>query len=471
MAKNSVFHHLLSHVYWSVLKDKIRIASGQGFWGDLQSAPYDQVSKGPIDYIMMDFLAEVTMSIMQKQKKRNPELGYAKDLVPLIEHILPTCMEKGITIITNGGGVNPTGCRDAIFKWARKKGIKDLRIGVVLGDDILDQLDDLHGRGIHLNNMETGEDLHSVRGRIMSANVYFGAGPIVEALRQGAQVIITGRTTDTGLTLAPMIHEFGWKHDDWDKIAAGTVAGHILECGGQASGGNFSADWRSVPDLAHIGFPIAEAYPNADIVITKHENTGGLVSVQTVKEQLMYEIGNPTNYITPDCIADFTTIQLEEVGKNRVKMYGVKGKPATDSYKVSMSYLDGYTAFGTLTYAWPDALEKAHAADQILRTRLADLGLKFEEIRSEFMGYNSCHGPLSVMPNEINEVVLRVGVRSHDHHAVERFGKELAPLILTGPPAVTGFAGGRPKPSEVIAYWPALITKSAVTPRVEVAQA
>jgi hypothetical protein len=450
------------------LKEKIRIASGQGFWGDLQSAPYDQVSRGPLDYIMMDFLAEVTMSIMQKQKKRNPELGYAKDLVPLVEHILPTCMEKDIKVITNGGGVNPAGCRDAIFKWARKKGIKNLKIGVVLGDDILDQLDALNDKGIALNNMETGEKLDSVREKVMSANVYFGAWPIVDALRQGAQVIITGRTTDTGLTLAPMIHEFGWKHDEWDKIAAGTVAGHILECGGQASGGNFSADWRSVPDLAHIGFPIAEAYPNAEIVITKHDHTGGLVSTQTVKEQLMYEIGNPTNYITPDCIADFTTIELEEIGRNRVKMYGVKGRPATDSYKVSMSYLDGYTAFGTLTYAWPDALEKAKAADQILRTRLADLGLKFEEIRSEFMGYNSCHGPLSVMPSEINEVVLRIGVRSHDHHSVERFGKELAPLILTGPPAVTGFAGGRPKPSEVIAYWPALMLKSAVTPKVVV---
>ncbi|MBM2845826.1 MAG: hypothetical protein HW407_1138 [Bacteroidetes bacterium] len=452
------------------MKDKIRIASGQGFWGDLQTAPYDQVSKGPIDYIMMDFLAEVTMSIMQKQKKRNPELGYAKDLVPLVEHILPTCMEKDIKIITNGGGVNPAGCRDAIFKWARKKGIKNLRIGVVLGDDILDQLDALNAKGIALNNMETGEKLDSVREKVMSANVYFGAWPIVDALQQGAQVIITGRTTDTGLTLAPMIYEFGWKHDDWDKIAAGTVAGHILECGGQASGGNFSADWRAVPDIAHIGFPIAEAYSNAEIVITKHENTGGLVSLQTVKEQLLYEIGNPSNYITPDCVADFTTIQLDEVGMNRVKMFGVKGKAATDSYKVSMSYLDGYTAIGTLTYAWPDALDKAKAADQILRTRLADLGLKFDEIRSEFMGYNSCHGPLSVMPSEINEVVLRFGVRGHDHAAVERFGKELAPLILTGPPAVTGFAGGRPKPSEVIAYWPALMPKSAVKPVVEVTE-
>jgi hypothetical protein len=452
------------------MKDKIRIASGQGFWGDLQTAPHDQVTKGSVDYLMMDFLAEVTMSIMQKQKKRHPELGYAKDLVPIIEHILPVCMEKNIKVITNGGGVNPQGCRDAIFAWARKKGIKGLKIGTVFGDDILQRLDEFNKNGIMLNNMETGETFDKIGHKILSANVYFGAGPIVEALRQGAQIVITGRTTDTGLTLAPMMYEFDWKEDDWDRIAAGTVAGHILECGGQASGGNFSADWKKVPDLAHIGFPIAEAYPNGEIVITKHEGTGGLVSRQTVTEQLMYEIGNPKNYITPDCIADFTTIHLKEEKKNRVRMFGVKGRPATDSYKVSMSYIDGYTAIGTLTYAWPVALEKAKAADKILRTRLADLGLKFDEIRSEFMGYNSCHGPLSVMPDEINEVVLRIGVRGHDHKAVERFGMELAPLILTGPPAVTGFAGGRPKPSEVIAYWPALMQKSAVKPVVEIAE-
>jgi len=450
------------------MKDKIRIASGQGFWGDLLTAPYDQVTKGPIDYMMMDYLAEVTMSILQKQKRKDPNLGYAKDLVPLMEQILPILVKKNIKVITNGGGVNPTACRDAIFKVAEKIGIKALKIGVVLGDDILDQLDELKLKGIFLSNMETGEKLSSVIDRVISANVYFGAWPVVDALRQGAEIVITGRTTDTGLTLAPMIYEFGWKEDDWDKIAAGTVAGHILECGGQASGGNFSADWHSVPDLAHIGFPIAEAYPNGEIMITKHENTGGLVSLQTVKEQLLYEIGNPASYITPDCVADFTTIRLEQVGRDRVRMYGVKGKPATDSYKVSMSYLDGYTAVGSLTYAWPDALDKAEAADQILRRRLCDLGLTFDEIRSEYVGYNSCHGLLAAVPNEVNEVMLRFGVRGNDYEAVERFGKELAPLILTGPPGVTGFAGGRPKPSEVIAYWPALIPKSAVSPKVVV---
>ncbi|PIU45806.1 MAG: DUF1446 domain-containing protein [Ignavibacteriales bacterium CG07_land_8_20_14_0_80_59_12] len=450
------------------MKETIRIASGQGFWGDLPEAPFQQVTKGPVDYLVMDYLAEVTMSILQKQKRRDPSMGYAKDLVPLMERILPIIVEKKIGVITNGGGVNPASCRDAIFKVAKKLGIKEIAIGLVMGDDILERLDGFIAGGIPFANMETGEPVASVRPNLMSANVYFGAAPIAEALRQGAQIVITGRTTDTGLTLAPMMFEFNWSETDWDKLAAGTVAGHILECGAQSTGGNFSGDWESVPDLAHVGFPIAEAYPHGDIVITKHENTGGVVSEATVKEQLLYEIGDPRSYITPDVVADFTTIRLEQSGKDRVRVFGVKGRQAPESYKVSMSHLDGYTAFGTLTYAWPDAMKKARKADEILRTRLADLALQFDEIRSEFLGYNSCHGPLSEPVEPSNEVVLRIGVRSRDRDAVERFGREIAPLILTGPPAVTGFAGGRPRPSEVIAYWPALMPRSMVTPQVHV---
>jgi hypothetical protein len=450
------------------MKKNIRIASGQGFWGDLPTAPEDQVAKGPIDYLVMDYLAEVTMSILQKQKRRDPALGYARDLVPLLEKLLPTLIDKGIKVITNGGGVNCVACRDAIFAAAERSGIHGLRIGTVTGDNILERMDELLAQGMSLANMDTGESADKIRDSILSANVYFGAWPIVEALGKGADIVITGRTTDTGLTLAPMIHEFGWRWDDWNKLAAGTIAGHILECGGQASGGNFSADWQAVPDLAHIGFPIAEAYPDGTFVITKHESSGGLVSLQTVKEQLVYEIGDPCSYITPDCVADFTSIRLEEDGSHRVKVFGITGKPATDFYKVSMSYLDGFSAVGTLTYAWPDAVEKARAADAILRTRLKDAGLAFDEIRSELLGFDSCLGPRSVHGQEPNEVVLRFGVRGRDRDSVDRFGRELAPLILTGPPGVTGFAGGRPKPSEVVAYWPALLPKSAVQAVVEV---
>ena len=446
------------------MKEKIRIASGQGFWGDLVDVPYKQAIGGPVDYIMMDYLAEVTMSILQKQKLKDPTLGYARDIPPLMKRLLPVIKEKNIKVITNGGGVNPFACKEAIFEEARKLGIKELRIGVVYGDNILDRIEEFAAMNVHLNNMETGESVLKVVGKILSANVYFGAAAIVECLKQGADIVVTGRVTDTGLTLAPMIYEFGWNMNNWDLMSAGTIAGHIIECGGQASGGNFLGDWKSIPDLARIGFPIAEAFPNGEVIITKHENTGGLVNVQTVSEQLVYEIGNPKDYITPDCIADFTSIKLEDIGENRVRIYDVKGFPSTEFYKVSMSYSDGYSAFGSLTYSWPDALEKAKAADVILRTRLNDLGLNFEEIRTEFQGYNACHGPIAKTFDDLNEVVLRVGVRSLDRKAVERFGMEIAPLILTGPPGVTGFAGGRPKPSDVVAYWPALISKDLVKP-------
>jgi hypothetical protein len=450
------------------MKEKIRIASGQGFWGDLVDAPVNQAKGGDIDYLVMDYLAEVTMSILQKQKIKDSSFGYARDIPNLMKQLLPLMKEKGFKVITNGGGVNPVSCRDAVFKVAKEMGMKDLKIGIVMGDNILDKIEELLDRNIDLKNMETGDSVRGVKKKLLSANVYFGAKGVVDALKGGADIVITGRVTDTGLTLAPMIYEFGWDMNDWDKMAAGTIAGHILECGGQASGGNFLGDWKSIPDLARIGFPIAEAFPNGDVIITKHENTGGLVSIETVSEQLVYEIGDPKDYITPDCIADFTSIHLEDAGENRVKVYGVKGFPATEFYKVSMSYEDGYSAFGSLTYSWPEALEKAEAADKILRTRLDDLGLKFDEIRTEFQGYNACHGSLARKIDDPNEVVMRIGVRSKDKNSVARFGMEIAPLILTGPPGVTGFSGGRPKPSEVVAYWPALIPKSEVTPEVVV---
>lgn len=452
------------------MKEKIRIASGQGFWGDLIDAPVHQVMKGPIDYLVMDYLAEVTMSILQKQKRKDPKLGYARDIPELMKKILPICIDKDIKIITNGGGVNPISCAEEVFKVASSLKIKNLKIGVILGDDILDEIDNLIERGIDLKNMDTGESLTKVKDKLLSANVYFGAQPIVEALRQGAQIVITGRTTDTGLTLAPMVYEFDWDFNDYDKMAAGTVAGHILECGAQASGGNFLGNWESIENMAEIGFPIAEAYPNGDVIITKHENTGGLVSIDTISEQLVYEIGDPKNYITPECVADFTSIKLEEVGKNRVRVFDVEGKAPTEFYKVSCSYFYGYSAVGTLTYSWPNALRKAKAADQIIRKRLALLGLEFEEIHTEFLGYNACFGPLAKEIDEdlMNEVVLRIAVRSKDYNSVERFGREIAPLVLTGPPSVTGFAGGRPKPSEIVAYWPSLIPKKLIQPEIKI---
>src|SRR5215510_7580020 len=299
------------------MKQKIRIAAGQGFWGDLPDAPVRQVEGGPIDYLMLDYLAEVTMSIMQKQRARDPSAGYASDFVTLMKRILATCVERNIKVIANAGGVNVEGCAAAVRDVARELGLR-LKIGIVTGDDILDRIDDLIGRGIGLRNMDTGELLATVRDRIQSANAYLGAGPIVQALNQGAQVVISGRATDTGLTLGPMIHEFGWAADDWDRLASGTIAGHIIECGAQCSGGNCQYDWETIPDLANVGFPIAEASSDSTFVITKHEGTGGCVNVPSVKEQLLYEMGDPHEYITPDCVADFTTIRLADDGPDRV---------------------------------------------------------------------------------------------------------------------------------------------------------
>lgn len=452
------------------MSETIRIACGQGFWGDRLDAPVEQVRRGSIDVLMLDYLAEVTMSILQKQKRRDPSRGYARDFVPLMGEILPDVAERGIKVISNAGGVNVEACRDGILERAREAGLfGSVRIGTVTGDDVLDRLEDLVAAGHTLANLDDGRPLEDVLDRVESANAYIGAGPIVEALDRGADVIVTGRSTDTALTYAPMIHAFGWAADDWDRIAHGIVAGHINECGAQATGGNCLVDWRSIPDLADIGYPIVEATSGGPFVVTKHDGTGGRVTPEIVKEQIVYEMGDPGEYITPDGVADFTTIRLEEDGPDRVRVSGVKGRPRTDRLKVSISYHAGYKAAGTLVYGWPDAVDKARAADRVLRQRLDRLGLSFDEIRTEFVGWNATHGPLAGPPPEdLPEVELRVAVKAADRTPVERFTRELAPLILSGPPSVTGFADGRPRVQDVVAFWPALIDRDEVEPHLEV---
>ena len=451
----------------------IRIANGQGFWGDSVEAPVEQVRRGPIDYLTLDYLAEITMSIMQKQRARDPRSGYARDFVAMIERIMPDLVERNIKVVANAGGVNPDACRDAVVEVARRAGFEGrVKIGVVAGDDIMDRLDDYISRGVELRNLDTGEPLSSVRSRVQSANIYFGGRPLAEALDLGAQIVIAGRATDTGLALGPMIHEFGWAADDWDRLSAGTIAGHTIECGAQCTGGNCLIDWETIPNLADVGYPIIEASPDGTFIVTKHEGTGGRITVAGVKEQLVYEMGDPREYITPDCVADFTTIRLGQAGPDRVHFSGIKGRPATDMYKASISYSAGWKAVGSLVYGWPDAYKKAKAADLVLRERLDRLGLRFDQILTEFVGVNACHGQLSgEPPSELAEVQFRIGVRSGDRAAIERFAREIAPLVLNGPPTVTGFAGGRPKVEEIIAYWPALIPKSEVAPRISVSEA
>jgi hypothetical protein len=457
------------------MPDSIRIASGQGFWGDLLDAPVHQVRRGAVDFLMLDYLAEVTMSIMQKQRSRDPAQGYARDFVPLMGEILPDCAEKGIRVVANAGGVNVEACRDGVLEQARSAGLAGrVRVAAITGDDLLHRLEELVSRGHELRHMETGEELATILDRVQSANAYIGARPIVEALDRGATVVVTGRSTDTALTYAPMIHAFGWAPDDWDRLAAGVVAGHINECGAQATGGNVLLDWETVPDLAGVGFPIIEAHPDGSFVVTKHAGTGGRVSRGTVTEQIVYEMGDPREYITPDVVADFTTIRLDDDGPDRVRVSGVRGRPNTPLLKVSIAYSAGYKATGTLVYAWPDAVAKAQAADRVLRERLDRLGLRFDAVRTEFVGWNATHGPLAgPPPPDLAEVELRVSVRGEDRAAIERFSREIAPLVLTGPPSVTGFAGGRPRVQEIVAYWPALIDRTEVEPylTVEVTEA
>jgi hypothetical protein len=432
--------------------------------------PVRLVREGPLDYLTLDYLAEVTMSIMQKLKSRNPDAGYATDFVALIDRILPELVEKKIKVVANAGGVNPHACMAAVQRVIQKHGFQGVRIAVVEGDDIYPRLDELLEGGEELRNMDTGAPLSSVRERVTSANVYLGAFPIAEALGKGAQIVITGRGTDPGLVLGPLIHEFGWQPGDWDELAAGTVAGHIVECGAQCTGGNFT-DWRRVPDMARIGYPIVEARADGSFVITKHEGTGGLVDTSTVAHQLAYEMGDPRAYLGPDVSADFTSFRLEQEGRDRVRVSGVRGEQPTSTYKVSISYENGWKALGQLTISGPDALAKAKLCADVVWQRLALDGCVFapEERLVEFLGANVCHaGIASAEDHAPAEVVLRMGVKGPDRAKVDRFGYELVPLVTSGPPGVTGFAGGRPKATEIIGFWPALLRKERIESRVSV---
>ncbi len=452
------------------MRDKILIGQGQGFWGDSILGPVRLCREGPLDYLALDYLAEVTMSIMQKQRSRNPKAGFATDFLQMLDRTLPDIAQKGIKVIANAGGVNPGACLDAVLELARKKGIKGLKVGIVEGDDILQRIPELLAAGEPLANMDDGRPLSAVQDRILSANVYIGAHAVAECLGKGAQIVIGGRITDPALVAGPMLHEFGWSPGDHDRLAAATMAGHISECGAQCTGGNQS-NWRDVQDFVRIGYPIIEAHRDGTFFVTKHAGTGGLLTRETVISQLLYEMGDPTRYLGPDCTADFTSATIEDLGDSRVKLSGIKGGPPTDTYKVSISYQNGYKATGQLTVSGPDAVEKAKLCADIVWGRLALDGVQFAEHERlvEILGSGVCHAGIAA-PADPPEVVLRLGVKHQDKARVDRFGMELVPLVTSGPPGVTGFAGGRPKATDIVGYWPALLHKDKVrtTVRVEV---
>jgi hypothetical protein len=441
----------------------IRIANGQGFWGDWLEAPVRLVEDGSIDYLVLDYLAEITMSILQKQKQADPNLGYARDFPPLVARLAPRIRERNVKVIANAGGVNPVACAREVARLA-----PGLKTAVVLGDDVFLRIDEFLSKGYEMRDMDSGAALSTIRGRILSANAYIGAFPLAEALATGADIVIAGRSTDTALTLAPMLHRFGWSAEDYDQLAAGTIAGHIIECGAQCTGGNCQVDWQTIPNMAAIGYPIVEAEPDGTFSVTKHRKAGGRINTHVIKEQLLYELGDPQNYITPDCIADFTSIRLEDADPDRVRVSGIRGGSRPPTLKLSISYAVGWKAIGTLVYSWPQALEKARAADRIVRQRLEDLGLSFEEIYTEFFGVNACFGPAAPPNPDPPEVQLRIGVRGGDRKAVDRFTRELVPLVLNGPPGATGYGEGRPAVREIVAYWSALVPRQEISTQVEV---
>jgi hypothetical protein len=451
-------------------RSPLLIANGQGFWGDSILGPVRLVREGPLHYLTLDYLAEVTMSIMQKLKSRHPEAGYATDFIAMLERILPACKEKGIKIIASAGGVNSAACMRATGEVIKKLGLSGIKVATVTGDDILPRLAELQQQDEAFKNLDDGRPLSAVDGKITSANAYLGAFPVAEALDRGADIVICGRVTDPSLVLGPMIHEFGWKPEDFDKLAASTVAGHIVECGAQCTGANYT-NWREIEDFARIGYPIIEAYPNGQFFITKHNGTGGKVTIETVASQLVYEMGDPRQYLTPDVIADFTSIQLEQTGADRVRVYGIKGSAPTKFLKVSVSYESGYKAVGQLTISGPEALAKARLCADIIWKRLELDGVTFPEENQcvEFLGAGVCHQ--GIIPTiDPPEIVLRIGVKDKDKAKVNRFGMEIVPLVTSGPPGVTGFAGGRPKATEIISYWPALVHKDKIVPQVDVAE-
>jgi hypothetical protein len=449
---------------------RVRIGNGCGFWGDNLDAPVRLAAAGDLDYLTLEYLAELTMSILAVQKQKDPAAGYAHDFVDVLGRLGPILKDRPkLKVVTNAGGMNPLSCADKAREVLAKAGLGGTFVGVVSGDDLMPRLDEFIAGGHTLNHLDTGEPITAIRDRVVSANAYLGAEPIVKALKLGARIVITGRVADASLTVGPAAFEFGYGFGqaDLDRLAAATVAGHLIECGAQATGGL----WVNADDstrLADVGYPIADVAEDGTFTITKPANTGGAVNVETITEQLLYEVANPARYYTPDVVADFTTVHLKQAGPDAVAVTGGTGNGLTDTYKVSIAYRDGFTSAGTLVIAGPGAPGKAYRSGAIILEKLRQAGFTYAATNVEALGGGDCVPGVVKATSDPPEVVLRVAVRDANRAAVERFTKEFAPLVTSGFAGTTGYTTGRPPVREVFAYWPALVAKSAVTPVVEV---
>uniref|UniRef100_A0A7C2K0B7 DUF1446 domain-containing protein n=1 Tax=Schlesneria paludicola TaxID=360056 RepID=A0A7C2K0B7_9PLAN len=454
------------------MRDRVRIGNAHAFWGDRSDAALEILTREPdLDFLTLDYLAEVSMSILAMQRERDPARGYARDFVDLVRSLAPYWAAGGrCRLIANAGGLTPAACAADCARVLAEAGCRRLKIAVVSGDDVLDLVRASRSAadGNTFENLDTGEPISRVADRLVTANAYLGAAPIAQALHQGADIVITGRVADPSLTVAPCLHHFGWTDQDWSRIAGATVAGHLIECGTQVTGGLWT-DWLEIPDPANIGFPIVEIASDGSCVVTKPGGTGGCVNEWTVKEQLVYEIGDPGRYVSPDVLVSFLSLTVEEIARDRVRVSGAVGQPPPPTLKVSATYRDGFRAAGTLTVFGRDAVAKAQRSGDVILQRLRGAGHVYREALVECLAAGAC-GPAPLAganAAQLVETVLRIAVESDSRAAVEQFSRELMSLITAGPPGTTGYAEGRPRVHPVFRYWPCLIDRARVAPRLE----
>ncbi|MCA9145862.1 MAG: DUF1446 domain-containing protein [Planctomycetaceae bacterium] len=449
------------------MNQAVRIGNAQAFWGDRGDAAAEMLAREPdLDYLTMDYLAEVSMSILAVQRERDPQAGFARDFIDVIRSLAPYWSAGGTCrLVVNAGGLNPRGCAEACRVALEDAGCRSLRIGIVTGDDVLQLLRTANADAERFRNLDTGESIKRVADRLVTANAYLGAAPIVKALADGADIVITGRVADPSLVVAACIHHFGWSNEDFNCLAGATVAGHLIECGTQVTGG-ISTDWLGVPDSAHLGFPIVEVSDDGSCIVTKPRGTGGWVTSQTVKEQLVYEIGDPAHYLSPDVTVSFLSLLVDDLGNDRVRVSGATGVPHSTSYKVSATFRDGYRSAGMLTIVGRDAVQKARHCGELVLQRVSEAGYELRDRVIECLG-NSPFQSEDYHDHTI-ETVLRIAVEADSRDAVECFSRELMPFITAGPQGTTGYAEGRPRVHAVFRYWPCLIERDAVESRVEV---
>ena len=450
------------------MKSVIRLGAGAGFWGDALDPALELLENGQLDYLGFDFLAELTMVLLQRLRRKNPDAGYVPDVVTYMRALMAPARERGTKLVSNGGGVNPRAAGRAIADEAKRQGLRGLRVGVVAGDDVLPRLDAL---GVPLTNMETGDDnFAAIRDRVVVANAYIDSSGIIEALRGGADVIVTGRVSDSALFVGSIMHELGWRHDEAhaDRIAAAITVGHIIECAAACTGG-MSSRYAEMPAMGRVGFPLVEFRHDATALITKLPATGGRVDQWTVKEHLVYEIGDPRRYIMPDGIADFTTLRLADDGDDRVLVTNMTGAPRPDTLKLIIGYEDGWIGEGMLFFSWPDALGRAAKARETLLERFERLGLRAEEMHFDLVGVNMLHGPAAAPSiGEPSEVGLRVAVRTRTFEEAEKVRRACSHLFIMGPGGTTGGVPLKPRPS--IALWPTLIPRDLVQQTVSIVE-